>query len=42
MMHLPASLADAVLLSLDGQEIPDQTVPLLDDHHEHFVEMKAR
>jgi hypothetical protein len=29
------------VLSLDGQEISGQTIPLLDDHQEHFVEMKV-
>jgi cellobiose phosphorylase len=32
--------ADAVSLVLDGQALPGNTIPLADDHQEHFVEMK--
>ncbi len=30
------------LLTLDGQEIPGLTIPLCDDHREHFAELKIR
>jgi cellobiose phosphorylase len=39
--QLAADSTDANLLSLDGQEISGKTVPLQDDHQEHFVEMKV-
>jgi len=29
-------------LSLDGQALAGETIPLLDDHTEHFVEMQVR
>ena len=29
-------------LSLDGQTLTDETIPLTDDHLEHFVELRAR
>jgi cellobiose phosphorylase len=38
---LAADAASANLLTLDGQEISGKTIPLQDDHHEHFVEMKV-
>jgi len=39
--RLAADSTDTPVLSLDGQEISGQTIPLLDDHQEHFVEMKV-
>jgi cellobiose phosphorylase len=39
--RLAADSADVNRLTLDGQEIPGTTLPLLDDHQEHFVEMKV-
>jgi cellobiose phosphorylase len=29
-------------LSLDGQTLAEETIPLTDDHLEHFVELRAR
>jgi cellobiose phosphorylase len=29
-------------LSLDGQTLAEETIPLTDDHVEHFVELRAR
>jgi hypothetical protein len=29
-------------LSLDGQTLAEKTIPLTDDHIEHFVELRAR
>ncbi|PYK80820.1 MAG: hypothetical protein DME38_01960, partial [Verrucomicrobia bacterium] len=29
-------------LSLDGQTVAEETIPLTDDHVEHFVELRAR
>jgi len=29
-------------LSLDGQTLAEETIPLRDDHIEHFVELRAR
>jgi len=29
-------------LSLDGQTLTEETIPLTDDHLEHFVELRAR
>ena len=40
--RLAADSAGNNLLKLDGQELPGMTIPLLDDHHEHAVEMKVR
>jgi len=40
--RLAADSADANLLSLDGQEIPGNTIPLRNDRNEHAVEMKVR
>jgi cellobiose phosphorylase len=37
-----AASTDVNRLSLDGQEISGETVPLRDDHQEHAVEMKVR
>jgi cellobiose phosphorylase len=34
--------ADENLLTLDGREISGNTIPLADDHGEHFVELKVR
>jgi len=39
--RLPADSADTNLLSVDGQAISGEAIPLRDDHHEHFVEMKV-
>jgi len=30
------------LLSIDGQEISGETIPLVDDHKEHAAEIKVR
>jgi cyclic beta-1,2-glucan synthetase len=40
--RLAADAADANLLSLDGQEMSGQNIPLRDDRQEHAVEMKVR
>jgi cellobiose phosphorylase len=40
--RLDADTEDANQLLLDGKELAAKTVPLIDDHQEHFVEMKAR
>jgi cellobiose phosphorylase len=40
--RLPDDTTDADRLILDGQEIPGTVLPLLDDSHEHAVEMKFR
>ena len=40
--RLAADSADTNLLSLDGQEISGETIPLRDDRQEHAVEMKVR
>jgi cellobiose phosphorylase len=40
--RLPDDTTDADRLILDGQEIPGTVFPLLDDSHEHAVEMKFR
>jgi len=39
--RLAADVAEASLLSLDGQEISGGRIPLRDDCREHFVEMKV-
>ncbi len=39
--RLDKNVADANLLSLDGKILPGQTVPLVDDRHEHIVELKV-
>ena len=39
--RLPSDAADTDLLILDGQIISGETIPLCDDHHEHFVELKV-
>jgi cellobiose phosphorylase len=39
--RLAADSADGNRLTLDGQEISGTTLPLQDDHQEHFVEMKV-
>ena len=39
--RIAADSADANRLSLDGQEISGQTVPLQDDRREHTVELKV-
>jgi cellobiose phosphorylase len=40
--RLATDVVDTNLLALDGQEISGKTIPLQDDHREHFVEMKVR
>ena len=40
--RLPEDATDGPSLSLDGQNLTGQTVPLRDDHQEHTVEMKVR
>ena len=42
IVRLGADLAGADSLLLDGREIPGNVLPLLDDHHEHAVELKVR
>ena len=39
--RLAADSAGANQLSLDGQELAVETVPLVDDRREHFVELKV-
>jgi cellobiose phosphorylase len=36
-----ADVADANQLSLDGEILPAQTLPLIDDRQEHNVELKV-
>jgi cellobiose phosphorylase len=38
---LADGLAGATELSLDGQALAEETIPLVDDHVEHFVEMQV-
>ena len=38
--RLAADLADGNQLFLDGKELAGETVPLVDDHREHSVELK--
>jgi cellobiose phosphorylase len=40
IIRLPANLPGGSQLSLDGQELAGNTIPLLDDHREHSVEMQ--
>jgi cellobiose phosphorylase len=40
--RIAADSADANRLTLDGREISGDTIPLADDHCEHFVEMQIR
>jgi cellobiose phosphorylase len=40
--RLAANSSGASLLSLDGQEIFGDTIPLLDDRREHMAELKVR
>ena len=40
--QLAADSADETLLSLDGEKLSGQTIPLQDDRREHAVEMKVR
>ena len=40
--RLAVDSADTNLLSLDGQEVSGETIPLRDDRQEHAVEMKVR
>jgi cellobiose phosphorylase len=39
--RLVADWADTNRLFLDGKELADEAVPLVDDRHEHFVELKV-
>ncbi|HEX5338864.1 MAG TPA: glucoamylase family protein [Gallionella sp.] len=39
--RLDMDAADANQLSLDGKILPEQTIPLIDDRHEHTVELKV-
>ncbi len=39
---LPSDSTDGNQLSLDGQALAGETIPLVDDHTEHFVEMQIR
>jgi cellobiose phosphorylase len=39
--RLAAAAADENQLTLDGQQMPGTTLPLCDDHQEHFVEMNV-
>ena len=40
--RLAADGTGANELSLDGQNLTEETIPLTDDHIEHFVELRAR
>jgi cellobiose phosphorylase len=40
--RLPDGDAGETRTVLDGQEQPAQTIPLVDDHREHFAELKLR
>ena len=40
--RLPPDGTGANELSLDGQTLTEETIPLTDDHIEHFVELRAR
>jgi len=40
--RLAADGTGANELSLDGQNLTEETIPLIDDHIEHFVELRAR
>ena len=40
--RLPADVAAAVRLRIDGQEIPGNSIPLQDDRREHAVELAVR
>src|SRR6266567_2823433 len=40
--RLAADGTDANELSLDGQNLTEETIPLTDDHIEHFIELRAR
>jgi cellobiose phosphorylase len=39
--RLVADSSDANQLSLDGQELAGETIPLMDDRREHAVELKV-
>jgi cellobiose phosphorylase len=39
--RLDADAADANQLSLDGELLAGKTVPLIDDRHEHSVELRV-
>jgi len=41
IIQFPADSADTNVLSVDGQAISGDAIPLRDDHDEHFVEMKV-
>jgi cellobiose phosphorylase len=36
----PDVSATQLIVSLDGRDLPEATIPLVDDHVEHFVEMQ--
>src|SRR5947207_15950410 len=40
--RLPDGSAGATELSLDGKALAEETIPLVDDHAEHFVEILVR
>ena len=40
--RLAAASDDAPSLTLDGESLPGTTLPLRDDQHEHFAELKVR
>ena len=40
--RLAADSSDANQLSLDGQELAGETIPLVDDRREHSAELKIR
>jgi cellobiose phosphorylase len=40
--RLAADSTGANELSLDGQNLTEETIPLTDDHIEHFIELRAR
>ena len=40
--RVAADAADADRLSLDGQDLPEKTIPLRDDRQEHAVELKIK
>jgi len=42
IIRLSAESTETNLLTLDGQAISGETIPLRDDHSEHLVEMKIR
>jgi cellobiose phosphorylase len=42
IIRLPADAPGEPHLVVDGQPQPDQSIPLVDDHREHFAELKIR